>query len=445
MPDPFLRHPFMSTAGRDACTPQTFVAAMCRVELALAQVQENAGVLAPGTARAIAEHVVADAFDLDGLAAETADGGNVAIPFVKQAKALLPDELRASFHRGATSQDIVDTALMLVLKPRLERCLELLAQCRADGIALMDVHESTPMVGRTLMQQALPITFGAKVAQWLWGLAQAEQRLGSATRTGLFVQFGGPVGVHTGFADNGPDLMDALAAELGLACPVLPWHTDRQPVLAIGDSLGAVAVGAEKIALDVALMAQTEIGEVSEPGSTGAGGSSSMPHKRNPVGCARIRAAARQIHATVGLLHNAGAQTMERGLGEWHAEWAPLVDAVLLLEGSLETLQLLLEGLDVHPDAMRRNLALTGGAILAGPATTFLARYLDRERATALVQAAHQSAVGERREFAEVLLEQPEIHDAVDAQELRAAVDPSAHVGASRAQVARLRRAIKSL
>ncbi|ROO27616.1 3-carboxy-cis,cis-muconate cycloisomerase [Salinisphaera orenii MK-B5] len=445
MLDAFLRHPFMSRDGRAASSAEAFVTAMCRVEIGLSRVQEAAGIFPAGTAQTISQHIRAEAFDLDALAADSADGGNVAIPFVKQAKALLPADLRSHFHRGATSQDIVDTALMLVLQPRLTHCLDLLQHSRQDGLALMTTHENTPMIGRTLMQQAMPITFGAKVAQWLWGLAQAEQRLAGVARNGLYVQFGGPVGVHTGLEEHGPALMDALADELGLARPVLPWHTDRQPILAIGDALGVVAVAAEKIALDVALMAQTEIGEVSEPASTGAGGSSSMPHKRNPVGCARIRAAARQIHATVGLLHNAGAQPMERGLGEWHAEWAPLVDAVLLLEGALETLQLLLEGLDVHPEAMHRNLAVTGGAILATPAIAFLARHLDRDRATALVREATANAVETHRDFAEALLDQPEIAAAVDLSALRAAVDPAAHVGASRAQVARLREALKSL
>ncbi|ROO28983.1 class-II fumarase/aspartase family protein [Salinisphaera orenii] len=444
MLDLFLRHPFMSSVGEAACTPQAFVDAMCRVEIALARVQEDAGLLAAGTAAAIADQIDMTAFDLDALAADSADGGNVAIPFVKQAKAMLAADLRASFHRGATSQDIVDSALMLVLKPRLARCIKLLGQCRGDGLALMTRHENTPMIGRTLMQQALPITFGAKVAQWLWGLAQAERRLAPVARDGLLVQLGGPVGTHTGFADTGLDLMDALAGELGLACPVLPWHTDRQPILALGDALGAVAVAGEKIALDVALMAQTEVGEVSEPASTGAGGSSSMPHKRNPVGCARIRAAARQVHSAVALLHNAGAQPMERGLGEWHAEWAPLVDAVLFVEGALETLQQLLAGLDVHTQAMRRNLALTGGAILTAPITAFLAERVAHERAAELVAQATHEAAESHRELADILLDHAEISAVFDAEAVRAAVDPAAHTGASAAQVARVRRALES-
>ena len=444
MLDSFIRHPFMSRTGEPACSARAFVEAMCRVEIALARVQEDAGLLASGTAARIEGQLDVDAFDMDALAADSTDGGNVAIPFVKQAKAQLEPALRGDFHRGATSQDIVDTALMLVLKPRLARCLALLADCRRDGLALMDRHVDTVMIGRTLMQQAMPITFGAKVAHWLWGLAQAEQRLAQTTANGLFVQFGGPVGVHTGLADNGLDLMDALAAELGLTSPMLPWHTDRQPVLALGDALGAVAVAAEKIALDVALMAQTEIGEVSEPATTGAGGSSSMPHKRNPVGCARIRAAARQVHAAVGLLHNAGAQPMERGLGEWHAEWAPLVDSVLLAEGALETLQQLLSGMTVHPDRMRYNLALTGGAIFTGPATDLLSKHIDRERAAELVQQATASARESGGGLADALLAQPEVAAVIGDAALRAALDPAAHTGAGAAHVERVRIALSA-
>jgi 3-carboxy-cis,cis-muconate cycloisomerase len=445
MLDSFLRHPFMSATGLAACTPLAFVDAMCRFELGLARVQGRAGAVPAGTADTIAQHVRADAFDIDALAADSGDGGNVAIPFVKQAKALLPAATRAWFHHAATSQDVLDSALMLVLQPRIARCLTLLAQCRDAELALMKRHADTPMIGRTLLQQALPITFGAKVAHWAWGLARAEQRLAEVYQRGLCVQYGGPVGAHTGLAATGPDLMDALADELGLARTPLPWHTDRQPVLALADALGAVAVAAEKIALDVALMAQTEIGELSEPAATGAGGSSSMPHKRNPIGCARIRAAARAIHAQVSLVHNAGAQPLERGLGEWHAEWAPLVDTTLYLEGSLDTLQALLAGVEVHAEAMRRNLNTTGGAILAKPAIEWLAQHIERERATERVHEAHRIAAREQREFADVLLDAPEIHSAVDAEQLRQALAPLAHVGASARQIDRVRAALQAM
>ena len=445
MLDAFIRHPFMSRAGVAACSPRDFLAAMCRVECALARVQERAGLVPAGTAAAIETRLDIDAFDLDALAADTADGGNVAIPFVKQAKALLDADLRAHFHYGATSQDIVDSALMLVIQPGLARIEQRLVEARGHGSALMTAHARTPMIGRTLMQQALPITFGAKVAHWLGGLAQAETRLVDIAANGLFVQFGGPVGVHTGFPDHGPALMEALADELGLNRPLLPWHTDRQPIVALADALDAVAIAAEKIALDVALMAQTEIGELSEPAATGAGGSSSMPHKRNPVGCTRMRTAARQVHANVALVHDVAAQPLERGIGEWQAEWAPLIDSLQLVEGMLDTLVVMFEGLDVRVDAMQHNLRLAASAFLAEPATDMLMPHLAAAAATRLVAEAIHQAVAQKSELADVLLERPEVAAHVDEQRLRAALDPMAHVGASLAQVERVRQMLNRM
>ncbi|MDA3919403.1 MAG: adenylosuccinate lyase family protein [Salinisphaera sp.] len=437
MYDLFLRRPFMSAAGLAACNARDMITAMCAFELALAQIQENTGLLAHGTAAKLAQQLRPTQFDIESLADATANGGNVAIPFVKQARGMLTGELTSSLHVGATSQDVIDSAIMLLIKPRLQHCLALGQQVHAAGADLMRRFEATPMVGRTLMQQALPITFGRKVADWLWGYLQAEQRLAEVTHHGLFVQFGGAVGVHSGLAD-GLGLMDALAAELDLNAPLLPWHTDRQPVLAIAHALTGMAVAAEKISLDVALMSQNEIGELSEPAAEGVGSSSSMPHKRNPVACARIRAAAHQIRAAAATINNVGAQPLERGLGDWHAEWAPLMDAVLLLEGALESLARLLAGLEVHEDAMRKNLALTGGAIMAAPAKRLLADYLDTERAATLTREAAFTAVASGRDYADVLLEDPEIAACVDAQMLREAVDPALHTGSSRAQVARL-------
>lgn len=445
MLDAFIRHPFMGRTGVAECSPRAFVAAMCRVECALARVQERAGLLPAGTAAAIETGLDIDAFDIDALATDTADGGNVAIPFVQQARAMLGSDLRAHFHYGATSQDIVDSALMLIIRPGLDRIGQRLVEARSHGSALMTAHARTPMIGRTLMQQALPITFGAKVAHWLWGLAQAETRLGDIAVNGLFVQFGGPVGVHTGMPDHGPELMDALADELGLNGPLLPWHTDRQPIVALGDALDAVAIAAEKIALDVALMAQTEIGELSEPAATGAGGSSSMPHKRNPVGCTRMRVAARQSHANVGLLHDVAAQPLERGLGEWQAEWAPLIDTLHQVEGMLDTLVVLLEGLEVHVEAMQQNLRLAGSAFLAGPARNILTPHFEPARAEQRVAEAIQQAASQRRDLADVLLDQSDVAVQVDAKRLRAALDPLAHVGASLAQVERVHQALSCM
>lgn len=437
MYDLLLRHPFMSGEGLAAAHAQALVAAMREVELALAAEQVSLGILPEGSAEALARYLEDDVFDLRAMAAETIKGGNAAIPFVKQAKAALPDDLKARFHKGATSQDILDSALMLILKPRLARCMELLARNRQAGCRLMSQHRDTPMVGRTLMQQALPITFGAKVANWLWGLHLAEQRLSGVVESGLYLQLGGAVGVHSGLGEHGLALMDGVAHRLGLSAPLLPWHTDRQPILALGSAIDAVAAGAEKIAVDISLLCQSEVAELSEPAEAGVGESSSMPHKRNPVGCARIRAAARQIHGHNSILSNAAAQPLERGLGEWHAEWAPMMDAALLLEGALETLFALLDGLEVHGDAMRQNLAITGGAIMAEPAARVLASVMGSDDAKRIAREAAETARRESRAYAEVLLAHEEVGGRIDADTLHDAVRVELYLGSSQAQVER--------
>ncbi|KAA0009780.1 adenylosuccinate lyase family protein [Billgrantia pellis] len=434
MPAPLIRHPFMNGPALSECNAAAMVQAMLAFELALAEVQERHGAMPAGTHRAMREPLESHAFDLAAMAEGVASGGNAAIPFVKQGRAALPEPLKRYWHMGATSQDVVDSALMLLLKPRLAALDALLLRCRAAAVELMNTHDQTVMVGRTLMQQALPITFGVKVAHWAIGLEQSRRRLAQVE---LPVQFGGAVGVHSGWGELGLDFMDGLAGRLELAAPVLPWHTDRQPIHALATALDAVAGAAEKAALDVALLTQTEIGEVSEPGGEGMGASSSMPHKRNPVRCALIRAACRQIHGHATVIMNAAAQPLERGLGEWHAEWSPLVDSALLLEGALEQLARLLEGLEVHAEAMQRNLAITGGAIMAEPVSRLLVPVVGQDAAKRISAEAAETARIERRAYATVLTEHTEITGRIERAELERVADPALYLGSAQRQVRR--------
>jgi len=434
MPASLLQHPFMSASALAECNAEAMVQAMLAFELGLAEVQEARGAVPEGASHRLRESLEAHAFDSQAIAAGIASGGNAAIPFVKQARAALPDDLKRFFHQGATSQDVVDTGLMLLFKPRLASLDALMVRCRAAALSLMQRHDETVMVGRTLMQQALPITFGVKVAHWAIGLEQARRRLAGCE---LPVQFGGAVGVHSGWDDQGLDFMDALGERLGLSTPVLPWHTDRQPVHALGTALDAAAGAAEKLALDVALLTQTEVGEVAEPSAPGMGESSSMPHKRNPVRCALIRSAARQVHGHTTVLLNAAAQPLERGLGEWHAEWAPLIDSALLLEGALEQAAVLLEGLEVHPEAMRRNLAATGGGIMAEPVARRLAPLLGQDAAKRVSAEAAETARRQGIAYAAALEAHPEVQGRLDAGTLAEVTEPSLYIGSSRAQVRR--------
>ncbi|WP_249976224.1 class-II fumarase/aspartase family protein [Vreelandella olivaria] len=438
MPSAFLKHPFMSQHALSECDEGAMLRAMLAFELALAEVQEASGVLPEGASQQMSVQLNNADFDIAQMAAGIASGGNVAIPFVKQGRALLTDELKRYWHLGATSQDVVDSALMLLFKPRLMALDQLLQRCRSAALVLMEAHAQTLMVGRTLMQQALPITLGVKVAHWAVGLEQSRRRLQMVE---LPVQFGGAVGVHSGWDSQGLEWMDALAERLGLVAPVLPWHTDRYPIHSLGTALDAVVGAAEKIALDVALLTQTEVGEIAEPSVPGMGESSSMPHKRNPVRSAFICGAARQVHGHISVLLNAAAQPLERGLGEWHAEWAPLIESALLVEGTLEQVAVLLEGLEVYPEQMQRNLSATGGGIMAEPVARLLTPHLGTDKAKAVSAMAAEIARQESRPYsdvlAEVLAEDPDIKGCVDADALRQACDPALYLGSGYNQVVR--------
>lgn len=444
MPDTLLRHPFMSQAALAQCNVAALIEAMLAFELALAEVQEAQGAMPEGTCKTMRDALAQHTFDLKRLAEGVASGGNAAIPFVKQGRAALPDALKRYWHMGATSQDVLDSALMLLLKPRLAVLDALLQRCRIAAIALMQRHAATVMVGRTLMQQALPITFGVKVAHWAVGLEQARRRLVAVK---LPVQFGGAVGVHSGLDGPGRDelgleFMDALAERLGLEAPVLPWHTDRLPIHALATALDATAGAVEKLALDIALLTQTEVGEVAEPSAPGMGESSSMPHKRNPVRCALIRGATRQIHGHTTVLLNATAQPLERGLGEWHAEWAPLIDSALLLEGALEHVVVLLEGLEVNTEAMQSNLAASGGAIMAEPVAKLLTLALAPDAAKRVSAEAAEAARLQGIPYVEALEIHAEVRDLIrqgslENEALRQATSPDLYLGSSLTQVRR--------
>lgn len=439
MPAAFLKHPFMSQHALGECDDDAMVKAMLAFELALAEVQEASGAVPGGTSQQMRSQLEHIAFDSEEIAAGIASGGNVAIPFVKHSRVRLSEDIKRYWHQGATSQDVVDSALMLLLKPRLAALDSLLLRCRSAALSLMDAHADTPMVGRTLMQQALPLTFGVKVAHWAIGLEQSRRRLEEME---LPVQFGGAVGVHSGWDNLGLEWMDALAERLGLSAPVLPWHTDRYPIHALGTALDAVAGAAEKIALDVSLLTQTEVGEVAEPSAPGMGESSSMPHKRNPVRSALIRGAARQVHGHTSVLINAAAQPLERGLGEWHAEWAPLMESALLVEGALEQVAVLLEGMEVYPEKMQRNLAATGGGIMAEPVARLLSPQLGAAKAISAEAAETARLTG--RPYAQVIAEHADVKGVVDATALRDACDPALYLGSGARQVERAKKWLNS-
>jgi 3-carboxy-cis,cis-muconate cycloisomerase len=329
---------FVPTELRAAVSDDAWVGAMVEAERALAAVEERLGIVPEGTAAAID---AAGPFDPEELAEEARRVGNPAEPLVRR----LPEHA----HHGATSQDIVDTAAMLVAQRALDLIGTELRGLQRACATLAEQHRDSVMAGRTLLQQATPITFGLKAARWLVAIVAAERGLDVA----LPVQLGGASGTLAAFGSRGPDVLEAYAHELGLYAPVLPWHTNRIPVARLGAALGIAAGAVAKIATDVALLAQTEVGEVRE---LAAGGSSTMPHKRNPVGSTLARACATgAIAAGQQLL--ADVHEHERATGAWQAEWRALTDALALTGGAAAWMREALEGLEVDVERMRANIS----------------------------------------------------------------------------------------
>jgi 3-carboxy-cis,cis-muconate cycloisomerase len=347
---------------RDAVADEAWLQAMLDAEAALAR----ASGLPAGQAEAIAAACRAERYDAAALGAEAAASGNPVVALVEALRAEVGGDAGLAVHRGATSQDILDTAAMLVARRALAPLLEDLAGAADAAARLAREHRTTAMAGRTLLQQAVPTTFGLKAAGWMVALDAAGAQLHALP---LAAQLGGPAGTLEGLST---EVLARYAAALGLAEPVLPWHTDRTRVAALASALGTACGAVAKAAGDVVLLAQTEVGEV---GERSPGGSSSMPHKRNPVAAVSALGCARQAPGLVANLLASMAQEHERAAGAWHAEWRPY-SALLVATGSAAAwLRECLEGLRVYPERMRSNVAVPGDV---EPAVASAAALVDR-------------------------------------------------------------------
>jgi 3-carboxy-cis,cis-muconate cycloisomerase len=335
---------FVPPAFREALSDDAWLRALLEAERALAAAEESVGVITPEAAAAVVaacnEH-----FDVAALAEEGRRVGNPVEPLVRALR-----EHAEFAHWGATSQDILDTAAALVARDASVMIDAELAGVVHACAELADRHRSTVMAARTLLQQAVPTTFGLKAAGWLVGMVHARERIVAAR---LPAQLGGAGGTLAALGDRGLDVLRAYAAELDLPEPVLPWHTRRLPLAELGASLGVAAGFLSKIALDVVLLAQTEVGEVRE---RNGGGSSTMPHKQNPVGSTMTRACALRVEAAASVLVASLSQEHERAAGAWHAEWAALSDALMLTGGAAVAMRETLEGLEVDVERMRTNI-----------------------------------------------------------------------------------------
>jgi 3-carboxy-cis,cis-muconate cycloisomerase len=378
---------FATDAMRAIFSDRARLAAMLKAETALALAEAEVGLVPKALATALAR-LEPDEFDPAALGARTADAGVVAIPFVKAVEAKLPEALRGRFHFGATSQDIVDTAAALLMRDAIGLIEGELKAVTAGLRALAKRHRETPMVGRTYCQHAAPITFGYVAATWLSGVAEVGA-MGTALRDpALTASLGGPVGTLAALGDKAQAVVSAYAAELGLAEPAPGGHTNRAATAAIGSWL-AILIGAlAKMATDVVFLSSTEVGEVAEAHGEGRGGSSSMPHKRNPVSATVILAAHGVAPGLAAALVSSMAAAGQRPAGAWHAEWHALPQLFGFASGALREARRIAEGLTVDEARMRDNLGLTRGLLFSDAVANVLAPKLGRMTAQGLVAAS---------------------------------------------------------
>ncbi|MHB1572217.1 MAG: lyase family protein [Solirubrobacteraceae bacterium] len=353
-----------------------WVRAMLDVEAALARACAQEGLIPPQSAAEPEAACAAGNVEISALRDSVASSATPVIAVVRALRERVPEPMREHVHLGATSQDIVDTALMLLARRSLVAVLDDAAGCADAAAALADAHRDTPMVGRTLLQQALPTTFGLRAAGWLDGLDGARRHLAYVRDHELAVQMGGPVGARA------PGVARRVAADLGLAEPVLAWHAIRLRPIALACALGGLCGVLAKIARDVTLLAQQEVGECREGGGPDRGGSSAMAHKRNPVAAVSVLACAKRAPALVGTALACMEQEHERAAGAWQAEWGTHVELLRLCGSATAWTRDLLEGLEVDRDRMRSNLAAAGVGEAPPPAAGELVdRALEAHRA----------------------------------------------------------------
>jgi 3-carboxy-cis,cis-muconate cycloisomerase len=414
---------FESARLREELSARAWVAAMLATEAALAAAEAEAGVIPGAAAEAIVAACRPGVVDAAGLGDAALESGNPVVPLVARLRDAVGGEAANYVHWGATSQDVLDTAAMLVARRARALIVEELDDVARACARLAREHAGAIMAGRTLLQQALPVTFGLKAAGWLDATLDARAGL---LRTRLDAQLGGAAGTLAALGDAGPDVARRLAERLGLGAPPLPWHTARGRVAELGAALAVAAGAMGKIALDLVLLAQTEIGEV----RAGAGGSSTLPHKQNPIGAVRARAAAERVPPLAALLLGAMAQEHERAAGAWHAEWEPLGQALALTGGAAAAVRETLDELEVRPDRMRANLDTT---VLAERLVLELTRRVGRAQATAAVRAAARADAP----FRSALLAQPAIAAHLDAAAVDELLDPTGYLGATDELIAR--------
>src|SRR6266480_214071 len=438
---PLLAPMLSSAAMRAVCDDEAYLQRMLDFEAALARTEAATGVIAANAAGPITKACRAESFDLAALAKAAARSGNLAIPLVKAltANVAKADADAARYvHWGATSQDVIDTAGMLTLRAAIDALLPDIDRAIAGFAKLSHQHRNTAVVARTWLQHALPMPFGLKLAEYAAALRRSKLRLQRVRSETLALQFGGAAGTLAALGDNGLQVAEGLAAELELPLPDAPWHTHRDRIAEAASVFAIIAGTCGKIARDVSLMMQTDVGEAFEPSGEGRGGSSTMPHKRNPVAAASALAAATMAPNLAATIFAAQVQDHERSAGPWHAEWPTLPTLLLATSGGLAAIVDIAEGLQVDVARMRVNLDATGGLIMAEAVAMALAEQVGKAEAHHLVETASKKAVAERKGLRDVLTKDPKVTAHLSADKLAKLFEPMAYQGASQALIDRL-------
>ncbi|HLK21613.1 MAG TPA: 3-carboxy-cis,cis-muconate cycloisomerase [Bryobacteraceae bacterium] len=434
MPVPLIDSLATTEALAAVFANESILKAMLDFEAALAHVEARLGVIPQDAADAIAKAAQPEFFDAHALSRATLRAGTPGIPLVKA----LTDRVQAEnpnaagfVHWGATSQDVADTAFVLLLK-QVRPLLE------ADHLRLITAlerlanqHKDTVMLGRTLLQPAPPVTFGLKAAQWKAAAQRGWSRVNGRLSETLLVQFGGAAGTLAALGDQGDSVGRALAAELNLGYPDAPWHTYRDRLAAFVAACGVDTGTLGKIARDISLLMQFEVGEVAEPRGDGRGGSSTMPHKQNPIACSLALASAHRIPGLVAAFLSSMLQEHERGVGGWQAEWPILADVVQATGLAVASMAEAAEGLTVDPSRMCANIEATRGVIFAERAALLLSAKLGRDRAHELLSQASRESVSQKRRLIAILKEIPEIARAIAPEELEKLDAPEEYLGAA--------------
>ncbi|PBP44276.1 3-carboxy-cis,cis-muconate cycloisomerase [Pseudomonas syringae] len=431
---------FMQPEMREIFSDEGRVQGMLDFEAALARAQARVGLIPPEVVADIELSCDARLFDFDALAIAIGSAGNSAIPLVKalgKQIAARSAEAERYVHMGATSQDVMDSGLILQLRRAivlLEHDLARLADAMAEQAQR---HAGTPLAGRTWLQQATPVTLGMKIAGWLGAVTRHRQRLNEIKPRLLCLQFGGASGSLAALGDQAFSVAETLAGELQLALPEQPWHTQRDRLVEFAGLLGLIAGSLGKLGRDVSLLMQTEVGEVFEPSAPGKGGSSTMPHKRNPVGAAVMISTATRAPGLVATMLAAMPQEHERSLGLWHAEWETLPELCCLVSGSLQQALQVIPGLQVDAERMAINLQSTKGLVLAEAVSIALAQRIGRDAAHHLVEQCCRRAVEQGAHLRQVLGETPQISEQFSSDELDRLLDPAHYLGQARHWVER--------